>query len=136
MRAARAIWKWLRSWFVRERPALPLRTVHSDELPEVLEAESVYVLGEGEYLWFVAMLCPCGCKSTLQMSLLPGAKPKWKLTKHIDGTISLHPSVWKTEGCRSHFFIRHNLIQWCPTYQSRPQQPQRLPNSPPVRRTE
>jgi hypothetical protein len=117
MRVVRAIWGWLRSWFVWEKPLRPLITVHAAELPEILDAAAVYVLGEGKHRWFVAMICPCGCKTTLQMSLLADAKPKWKLTEHDDGTISLYPSVWRTEGCRSHFFVRHNLIQWCSDYQ-------------------
>jgi hypothetical protein len=65
-------------------------------------------------LWFVAMLCPCGCKETLQMSLLHDANPQWKIIEHGDGTITLQPSVWRKVGCRSHFFLRRGLIQWCP----------------------
>lgn len=114
MRLARAIWEWMRSWFFCERPIRPLTTVHAEELPEVLDPAAVYVLGEGTHRWIVSMICPCGCKATLQMSLLADARPKWKLIEHDDGTISLHPSVWRTEGCRSHFFLRHGLIQWCP----------------------
>ncbi|HUQ70945.1 MAG TPA: DUF6527 family protein, partial [Planctomycetaceae bacterium] len=102
-----------RSWFVRETPARPLHTVHLEELPDVLDPKDVYVLGEAQHRWFVAMICPCGCKETLQMSLLKDAKPKWSLIEHNDGTISLQPSIWRKIGCRSHFFLRHGLIQWC-----------------------
>ena len=110
------IWSWLRSWFVR--PVRPLQTVHVEELPDVLDPRAVYVLGEEKYLWFVALLCPCGCKEVLQVSLLPDAKPKWKLVEHIDdGSITLQPSVWRKIGCRSHFFLRRGRIQWCGEYQ-------------------
>jgi hypothetical protein len=61
------------------------------------------------------MLCPCGCGETLHMSLLPDSHPKWKLLRHDDGTVSLHPSVWRTKGCRSHFFLRNGMIVWCET---------------------
>ena len=107
-------WGWLRSWFVREKPIRPLQTVHLEELPDTLDPKNVYVLGEGQHVWFVAMMCPCGCKETLQMSLLHDAKPKWKLIEHGDGMISLRPSIWRKVGCRSHFFLRRGLIQWCP----------------------
>lgn len=113
-RSLAGFWCWLRSWFVRDTPVHPLRTVHLEELPDVLDPKDVYVLGEGQNLWFVAMMCPCGCKETLQMSLLNDAKPKWSLIQHSDSTISLQPSVWRKIGCRSHFFLRHGLIQWCP----------------------
>lgn len=119
MRILRAIWARFLSWFAWEKPVRPLKTVHADELPDVLDSAAVYVLGESEYCWFVAMTCPCGCKSILQMSLLADAKPRWRLTEHGDGTVTLHPSVWRTEGCRSHFFLRHGFIKWCPVSNSR-----------------
>lgn len=104
-------WKRLVSWLGRE--PRPLRTVHVEELPEKLKADAVYVLGEGRHKWFVALLCPCGCGTTAQISLLPDAVPKWQLIEHPDGTISLEPSVWRRVGCRSHFFLRRGFIKWC-----------------------
>jgi hypothetical protein len=109
------MWAWIGTWvasFFKQAPK-PLRTVHLEELPERLDAGAVYVLGEGEHKWFVALVCPCGCGATVQMSLLPDAQPRWRLIEHTDETISLEPSVWRRVGCRSHFFIRRGLIQWC-----------------------
>jgi hypothetical protein len=105
-----ALCAWLRLWFAR--PIRPLQTVRAEELPERLDPRSVYVLGEGKHLWFVVMICPCGCKAKLEMSLLADAKPRWRLIEHADGTISLQPSVWRKIGCRSHFFLRRGLIRW------------------------
>lgn len=34
-----------------------------------------------------------------------------------DPSITLQPSVWRKIGCRSHFFLRRGLIQWCAEYQ-------------------
>ena len=73
----------------------------------------VYVLGEGRYKWFVALRCPCGCGALVQISLLPDAVPRWRLTEHPDGSISLEPSVWRRVGCRSHFFLRRGSVEWC-----------------------
>jgi len=105
------IWLWLASWF--RRPSKPLRTVYLEELPEDLDATAIYVLCEGQHKWFVAMLCPCGCGSIVQVSLLPDAKPKWRLVEHADKTISLEPSIFGRVGCRSHFFVQHGFIHWC-----------------------
>jgi hypothetical protein len=106
------LWNWLRSFFVR--PDRALRTTYADELPERLDRDCVYVLGEGQHRWFVAMLCPCGCGATLQMSLLADAHPRWGLIEHgDDGTVSLHPSVWRQVDCQSHFFLRRGRIVWC-----------------------
>lgn len=105
------LWRWITSWFSRKPRAL--RTLNLEELPEQVETGVVYVLGEGAHKWFVAMVCPCGCRETLQMSLLPDAEPRWRLTEHGDNTVSLAPSVWRRAGCRSHFFLRHGFIEWC-----------------------
>lgn len=102
-------WRWIR------RGPVPLRSLIVEDLPDALESKIVYLVGEGDYLWFAAMLCPCGCGETLHMSLLPDSHPKWKLLRHDDGTVSLHPSVWRTKGCRSHFFLRNGMIVWCET---------------------
>lgn len=108
------LWGWLRSWFVRK--PTPLRGVRVSELPERLDQKSVYLVGENEYLWYVAFVCPCGCGETLQLSCLKDARPRWTATVHPDGSVSLQPSVARVKGCRSHFFLRHGLIQWCKDY--------------------
>ncbi|MDP9316781.1 MAG: DUF6527 family protein [Chloroflexota bacterium] len=59
------------------------------------------------------MLCPCGCKRTLHMNLIPDEHPCWHLMQHEDGTATLHPSVWRKTDCRSHFVFRHGRVQWC-----------------------
>jgi hypothetical protein len=107
-------WGALRSrlpaWLIR-RPA-PLITVRVEELPDVLDANSVYVVGEGNHLWFAALVCPCGCGETLHMSLLPEGHPRWTFIEHRNGTASLDPSVWRTRGCRSHFWLYQGIIYW------------------------
>lgn len=100
-----------RAWLLR-RP-LPYGAVTVEELPDELDARTLYVVGEKGYVWFAAMLCPCGCGSTLHLNMLPDSRPRWKLTEHRDGTPSLHPSVWRVKGCGSHFFLRRGLIDWC-----------------------
>lgn len=105
------LWRWLTSW-LRRKPK-PLRTVRLEELPEAMAPGTVYVLGEGPHRWFVAMLCPCGCGETVQVSLLSDAKPRWWLTEHPDNSITLQPSIWRRAGCRSHFYLRQGFIEWC-----------------------
>ena len=104
----RTAWRWI--W----RQPTPLRTVWVGELPDTLDAQHVYIVGEGGHLWFAALLCPCGCGATVHMSLMPDGRPRWAMTAHEDGTISLSPSIWRTRGCRSHFFLRRGVIVWCP----------------------
>ncbi|EIJ80117.1 hypothetical protein PB1_07147 [Bacillus methanolicus PB1] len=89
------------------------RTVFMEELPDRLEEHVIYILGEGEYTWSAAIICPCGCREILHMSLHKEGRPRWELTRHSDGTVSLTPSVWRKIGCQSHFFFERGRIRWC-----------------------
>lgn len=99
----------LRRLFACERP---LRLVRVEELPDSLNRRSLYVAGEGPHLWFAAFICPCGCGAAVQLSLMPEGRPRWTLTEHDDGTATLNPSIWRTKGCRSHFWVRRGRIEW------------------------
>lgn len=111
MKLFRLIWSVISKLF-SER-VKPLKTVYVDDKPETLDPKSIYLVGENEYLWFVMLLCPCGCSSVIHLNLLPEVKPYWKVEKHEDGTVSLSPSVWSKRDCGSHYFIRQGLICWC-----------------------
>lgn len=106
------LWLWI-SGIRKGVPIPPYKTVYISDLPQRLEPKVIYVSGEDGQEWFVGFLCPCGCEETIQLSILPNTKPRWKLTKHGNGTVSLHPSVWRTKGCRSHFFFKEGYISWC-----------------------
>jgi hypothetical protein len=84
-----------------------------DDLPDQLLRGVLYVVGENDYLWYAAMLCPCGCGSILHMGLMEDQRPRWSVTIHDDGTPSLRPSVWRQVGCKSHFWLRQGTIAWC-----------------------
>ncbi|WP_246471270.1 DUF6527 family protein [Aminobacter carboxidus] len=58
------------------------------------------------------MLCPCGCRRVLHMNLLADERPCWRLTRHDDGTTTLHPSVWRKTDCGSHFWFRRGRVEW------------------------
>ncbi len=84
-----------------------------DEVPDALKPAIVYVAGEGVYIWAAAMVCPCGCGDVIELNLLRKVRPCWSVRGHADGTVTLTPSVWRSRGCRSHFFVRHGRIDWC-----------------------
>lgn len=110
----RRLWGRIRQWlFGKPRPT-PLRTVRVEEQPEQVEPDTIYLVGEGQYLWFVVLLCPCGCRAPIQLNMLPQARPCWRVEVHTDGTVSLFPSVWRRQGCKSHFWVRRGRIEWCP----------------------
>lgn len=106
-----SIWRWILGLF--DRP-YRTRTV-SENLPETLEKRVLYIVEEDGFDEQAAMLCPCGCKRVLQMNLLTDERPCWRVTRHEDGTATLHPSVWRKKDCRSHFWFREGRVHWCPT---------------------
>jgi hypothetical protein len=82
-------------------------------MPDAVVGGQLFVVGEDGYSWCAAMVCPCGCGGTLQMSLLSESHPRWEFTEDDDGTPTLYPSIWRQVGCRSHFFLRKGVVIWC-----------------------
>lgn len=99
------------SWVARLRGLYGVVSV--TELPDRLKPRTLYVVGEDGHRWFAAFLCPCGCGETIQASLLEKSRPHWRLTERWDSAASLHPSVWRTKNCRSHFWLRAGRVHWC-----------------------
>ena len=84
-----------------------------EDLPDGLTPKKVYAVGQhGEPPWAAAFLCPCGCKEMIQLSLIGKDNPSWRADFGSWGRVTLHPSVWRVRGCRSHFFVRDGRIIW------------------------
>lgn len=83
-----------------------------NEYPERIDADTLYIMGEGKYFWSILLRCPCGCGDILQLNLHRDTHPFWDIKLHINGSISISPSIWKKDECRSHFFIKRSNIAW------------------------
>ena len=103
--------EWLKILFKKRRPRYVKRYVA--DMPDKLESETIYIVGEGGHLWFVAMKCPCNCGDIIQLSLEHDSSPRWDLSEHSDGTISLYPSIWRNKRCLAHFWINRSDVKWC-----------------------
>lgn len=84
-----------------------------DEQPDALEPGRCYLVGEGQSHLVAAFVCPCGCGAIVVLNLLEGLRPRWRAVVHEDNTVSFTPSVARHVGCRSHFFVRRGLVEWC-----------------------
>jgi len=106
--------RWWRNtkerWFL---PARQLRVVEGDTLPIRLPRRDLMVAREDGEDWSVGMSCPCGCGETIELMLVPEAKPRWTLAVDGRNRPSLSPSVWRRTGCRSHFWVRAGRVHWC-----------------------
>lgn len=92
---------------------VPLRAERVVEVPLDVDPGRIYLVGEGQHLWQAVFKCPCGCGADVQLPLMPEGRPRWDATVHPGGTVSLWPSVDRTVGCQSHFFVRRGRIDWC-----------------------
>jgi hypothetical protein len=104
---------WFRKLWDRHGPARRLIVVEGDSLPKKLPRRNLVLARDDGDDWSVGMRCPCGCGSTIELMVLPEAKPRWSVRVDDDGRASLHPSVWKQTGCRSHFWVKNGRIHWC-----------------------
>ena len=82
-----------------------------EDVPERLRGNALYIIGAKNYYWAIILLCPCGCGEAIHLNLLKRAYPMWKY-KIRGEEISVIPSIWRTAGCKSHFFIRKGRIVW------------------------
>jgi len=110
------IWRLLVAWLLgRDEPStLPaaFQIVQVTDDPDLILPNCLYAVGENGHLWHVVLLCPCGCGERISLNLLKDDTPCWTLTD-APGAPTLHPSVWRHVGCRSHFFLRSGRIEWC-----------------------
>jgi hypothetical protein len=86
--------------------------VSLNDIPEIIEPNKVYVVGEKRYKWVAVLVCPCGCKEIIQLNLLKLGNDSWRTIKHFDSSITIRPSIWRTVGCRSHFTIVRGWLNW------------------------
>jgi hypothetical protein len=103
----------LRHWIQGESRWRRVHLVrHVEDEPDRWDLGVLYVIKETGRPWAAAMACPCGCGNALHMNLIPDAKPVWTLKIERNGAPTLAPSVWRREGCHSHFFVRRGQIEW------------------------
>lgn len=104
-----ALWRAILGWFFP-----PYKTVVANgNLPPMLKRRTLYIVEEDGFEEQAAMLCPCNCGRVVHMNLLTDERPCWRVTRHDDGTATLHPSVWRKKDCGCHFWFKRGRIEWC-----------------------
>ena len=104
---------WIQTIADAIAPRRLVRIVEGDSLPEKLPYRDLVLVREDGEDWCIGLRCPCGCGRKLEMLLLKGVKPRWDVFSDKAGYVSLHPSVWLRDGCKSHFWIRRGRVIWC-----------------------
>ena len=83
------------------------RPKENEILPNV-----VVIVGHKDLPKWALMQCPCGCGELLTLSLMKNFRPYWNYKIDKWNRITLSPSIWKKDGCRSHFFIKKGKVIW------------------------
>ncbi len=104
---------WWRRSLSALTPRRKIETVEGDMLPDRLPLWNLVVARDDDEDWSVGLRCPCRCGQRLEMMLLKEVKPRWDVEVDKKGYVSLHPSIWLREGCKSHFWVRSGKIIWC-----------------------
>jgi hypothetical protein len=110
-------WYW-KLFAIFERLFQPeYKFVHVHDLPEYVDDNTIYIVGEDEHPWLLAFNCPCGCQKVIQLNLLKEVYPCWDFKFTKNKKINISPSIRRTSGCKSHFYVRQNQIDWVRNYQ-------------------
>lgn len=102
-------WLKLKEWWIPPRNVIE---VQGELQPNQLPSRDLVLLREGGEAWSVVMRCPCGCGQPVELPLIREARPRWTLLVDKSGHPTLAPSVWRREGCRSHYFVRGGKVVW------------------------
>ncbi len=97
--------KFLRKLFLRNS-----KVKFVDDLPETCKEDIIYIIGS-EFKWIIVFLCPCGCKNVIYLNLLKEEAPNWNYTFNKN-KLTISPSIRRTKGCKSHFWIKNGKIVW------------------------
>tara|TARA_B100000614_G_scaffold261281_1_gene290392 strand:- start:2265 stop:2609 length:345 start_codon:yes stop_codon:yes gene_type:complete len=87
--------------------------IFADDPPKHLKKWIVYIVGPEGHSWCAIFQCPCGCKESIHLNLLPQGHPKWSHIVHRNSSVSFQPSIWRKKGCKSHFFLKRGMVKSC-----------------------
>lgn len=107
--AAATASKWEKSFL-----SIPfIRFVNSPPPNDEVLSMCLYCVISGTSPKWALFRCPCGCEVVITISLQVVHNPHWQLSKSPEGKPTLHPSIWRDQGCLSHFWLKDGRIVWC-----------------------
>ena len=103
--------RWLANVVARFRP---YRTEWVDDLPDEPQRRTVYVVGGRRHPFHAAVPCPRRvCRRVVNLDVASQVQPRWRITEHMDGTLSLHPSIHVAAlPCQCHYWLRRGRVVW------------------------
>lgn len=107
--SVRSLWRSWRHWRTGQ-----WQLIYVEDPPDIVKKGCLSVVGTKADPYQVVMGCPCGCSSPIFLDLVPSKTGQhWKLSEDSKGAATLSPSIWRTDECKSHFWLRKSRIVWC-----------------------
>lgn len=100
----------LARWGILRRPTFLCLTVDEAPLDSELDPRYVYREIRAGFPKWAHLACP-RCGEHIQVQIARGSQ--WRLTADWLRRPTIHPSIWETERCGAHFFVRKGNLQWC-----------------------
>ena len=100
---------WMWSFFPWSR----WKVAYVEDAPDAPHNGRVFIVGGREHPFQAVLACPCRCGCPIWLDLVPGRGHHWTAKADSKGVVTLAPSVWRTDGCRSHFVLRRGRVEWC-----------------------
>ena len=116
MKFIRNIVKWFRNKY-RYYTAAKFRAFFVNDFPDQVPEKQIFVVQEGTSPETIIFKCPCGCRTDIYLNLLKDSSPRWRFEINTKKEISISPSINRTVGCRSHFFIQNSRVAWAARWQ-------------------
>lgn len=80
-------------------------------LSNYLRERKLVLIGSRNAPKWLEFVCPSGCGEIVSLNLMRSYRPSWSIKLNKDNTVTVFPSI-VTTSCKSHFWIRHNNIEW------------------------
>lgn len=108
-----AKWKKTWAWLRGRRPHYhEILYVSSASEVSTLKPHQIAIVNDQGALKWALVPCPCKCGELIHACLMRSRNPHWELSLEPDGYPTLAPSLWRSTGCGSHFFIRQGNVLW------------------------
>lgn len=93
-------------------PPRQLKIIKGDLLPANMPLRSIILARDDDEDWCIGFRCPCGCGRTIELLVIDEARPRWNYSLDNNKLLTLHPSVWLKDGCKSHFWLKKGRVFW------------------------
>ena len=106
--------KLFRSYFNFLALFQPYNAEWVEDLPRKTTKNTVYVVGGRKYPFQATLTCPRRhCSQVITLDISPDIYPRWKITEHPEGVISLNPSInLNSLNCNCHYWLKRGRIYW------------------------